>query len=312
MTASVLVTGAGNGIGQATALRLAHAGYKVFATARTRDEADRLSTRAKEEGLDLRATALDVSDPHACEATFADIADLTDGGPDAVVNADGFAVARAVEDVTEETAHRLMEINTFAAVRIARLALPAMRRRGRGRIVNLSSAAGRSVLPLGGWYGASRAASAALTHALRMELAGSGVQIVLVEHGFHATGLLEDAIRSLTPPSGISTGFTDCYRNAAAALSDSTRFGSPEPAAAIVHRALAARRPRARYTVGMDARIAAPLIASLPYAISDPIKRLVLGLSGPQAASRLMSTLGGLPHLPQRKPGRQPEAQERS
>ncbi|MFE2231949.1 SDR family NAD(P)-dependent oxidoreductase [Streptomyces sp. NPDC059442] len=121
------------------------------------------------------------------------------------------AVARAVEDVSEETAHRLMEINTFAAVRIARLVLPTMRRRGQGRIVNLSSAAGRSVLPLGGWYGASRAASVALTHALRMELTGSGVRVVLIEHGFHATGPLDDAVRSLTPPSGISTRFTDCY-----------------------------------------------------------------------------------------------------
>lgn len=301
MTISVLVTGAGNGIGQATALRLARAGYDVFATAPTWDEADGLSMQARAEGLDLRATALDVCDPNACEATFEDIADLTAGGPDAVVNAEAMAVARAVEDVTEETAHHLMEINTFAAVRIARLALPAMRRRGRGRIVNLSSAAGRSVLPLGGWYGASRAASAALAHALRMELADSGVQVVLIEHGFHATGLLEDAIRSLTPPSGISTGFTDCYRNAAAALSDPTRFDGPERAAAIVHRALTARRPRARYTVGMDARLAAPLIASLPYAISDPIKRLVLGLSGPQAASRLISRLGGFPQRPKEK-----------
>ncbi|MFD9333140.1 SDR family NAD(P)-dependent oxidoreductase [Streptomyces sp. NPDC060028] len=304
MPSSVLVTGAGNGIGQATALRLARAGYDVFATARTQDEAHRLSARAAKEGLDLRATALDVSDLQACEAAFKDIADLTTGGPDAVVNADGFAVARAVEDVTEETARRLMEINTFAAVRIARLALPAMRRRGRGRIVNLSSAAGRSVLPLGGWYGASRAASTALTHALRMELAGSGVQVVLIEHGFHATSLLQDAIHSLTPPSGISTRFTDCYRNAAAALSDPTRFGGPERAAATVHRALTARRPKARYTVGMDARLAAPLIASLPYAISDPVKRLVLGLSGPQAASRLFSTLGALPMRPQGKPPR--------
>ncbi|MCX5150867.1 SDR family NAD(P)-dependent oxidoreductase [Streptomyces sp. NBC_00320] len=295
MGASVLVTGAGHGIGQATALRLAQAGYEVFATARTRDEAQGLWTRARAEGLELRATALDVADPHACEAAFVDIADLTAGGPDAVVNADGFAVARAVEDVTEETAHRLMEINAFAAVRIARLALPVMRRRGRGRIVNLSSAAGRPVLPLGGWYGASRAASSALTHALRMELTGSGVQVVLIEHGFHATGLLEDAIRSLTPPSGISTRFTDCYRNAAAVLSDPTRFGDPEAAAALVHRALTARRPRARYTVGMDARLAAPLIASLPYAISDPLKRVVLGLSGSQAASRLIRALGRFP-----------------
>ncbi|MCX4956714.1 SDR family NAD(P)-dependent oxidoreductase [Streptomyces virginiae] len=295
MTTSVLVTGAGNGIGQATALRLAQAGYDVFATARTPDEAHTLSTRVRAEGLEMRATALDVSDPAACEAAFQDIADRTNGGPDAVVNADGFAVARAVEDVTEETARYLMEINTFAPVPIARLALPAMRRRGRGRIVNLSSAAGHSVLPLGGWYGASRAASAALTHALRMELAGSGVQVVLIEHGFHATGLLEDAVRSLTPPSGISTRFTDCYRNTAAALSDPTRLSSPERSAAIVHQALTARRPRARYTVGTDARLAAPLIASLPFAISDPLKRLVLGLSGPQAASRLLSTLGGLP-----------------
>lgn len=303
MGASVLVTGAGHGIGQATALRLAQAGYDVFAAARTPDAAHALSKRAQAEGLDLQATALEVSDPAACETAFKYIADRTDGSPDAVVNAEGFAVARAVEDVTEETAHHLMEINTFAAVRIARLALPAMRRRGRGRIINLSSAAGHSVLPLGGWYGASRAASAALTHALRMELAGSGVQVVLIEHGFHATGLLEDAIRSLTPPSGISTRFTDCYRNAAAALSDPTRFSGPERAAAIVHRALAARRPKARYAVGMDARLAAPLIASLPYAISDPVKRLVLGLSGPQAANRLLSTLGGLPRCPKEKSG---------
>ncbi|GLX34269.1 short-chain dehydrogenase/reductase [Streptomyces roseochromogenus] len=294
--ASVVVTGAGGGIGQAAALLLARARYEVIATARTVEEADGLSEAAGADDLDLRATVLDVTDPGACEALFAEVADRTGGSPDAVVNAEGFAVARAVEDVDEEQAHRLMEVNTFAAARIARLVLPGMRRRGQGRIVNVSSAAGRSVLPLGGWYGASRAATAALTHALRMEAAGSGVRVVLIEHGFHTTGLLEDAVRSLTPPSTISQAFSDCYRNAAVALSEPSRFGDPGRAADIVHRALTVRRPKARYTVGTDARLGAAVAACLPYAISDTLKRAVVGLSGPQRAARLVSKVCGLPH----------------
>ncbi|MFF2625127.1 SDR family NAD(P)-dependent oxidoreductase [Kitasatospora griseola] len=298
MGRSVVVTDADHGIGEEAALRLAGAGFEVVATSRTGAGAERLRARARDGGVRLRAVELDVTEPGACEEVLGDVRRWTGGGPWAVVNQVAVAAARAVEDTGEEQARRLMEANVFVQARIARLVLPGMRRAGGGRIVTISSASARAVLPLLGWYSASRAASAALHHALRVEAAPFGVRVVLVEHGFHTTGLVDQAVRTLAEPSAVSPRFSACYRGVAAALGDRSRLVGPERAAAAVHRALVADRPRARYCVGRDARVGAALDACAPFAVGDAVKRALLGLSGPPSrAERLLARLCGLPEF---------------
>ncbi|WP_285229381.1 SDR family NAD(P)-dependent oxidoreductase [Streptomyces benahoarensis] len=288
----MLVTGAGSGIGWASSLRLVRAGYEVFAAVRTPQEAALLLREAGVDGVArLRAFPLDVTDAEACAVAVAEVGERTGGGPWGLVNADAAVVARAVEETGEEEIHRLLEVNVLAAGRLARLVLPGMRRRGEGRIVTVSSVSGRAVLPWLGWYGASRAAAAAMTHALRMETAGTGVRVVLLEHGVHLTGLLEEAAGSLERPSTVSPDFTRSYRATAAALRNRARY-TPAGEPAAVHRALAVPRPAARYVVGRDARVGAALDACLPYRWGDPLKRALLG---PRPVARSMARALRLP-----------------
>ncbi|WP_083646665.1 SDR family oxidoreductase [Kitasatospora sp. CB01950] len=292
---SVVITGATSGIGKATALRMAAAGFEVFATARSPEKAEKLRAEAAEHGLALRTAALDVTDPRACADVFGEIADRTGGGPWAVVNNAGVTLPRAVEDVDEADARHVMEVNVHAPARIAGLVLPAMRARGYGRIVNVSSASAVATLPFAGWYSASKAALSALTHALRMESAPFGVETVLIEPGFHRSAILGHAESRLTVPSRISEHYTACYRTLARAMGDTGRYPGPEPVAEAIHRALTARRPKARYLVGTDARIAARFDALAPYAVSDRLKAVLVGARGSGGrAERLAGRLMGL------------------
>ncbi|MEU3710455.1 SDR family NAD(P)-dependent oxidoreductase [Streptomyces catenulae] len=294
----MLVTGAGNGIGRAASLRLARFGHEVFAAVGTPEEAARLTAEAAADGAPrLRAFPLDVTDAGACAAAVTEIGERTGGGPWGLVNAAAAVAARAVEETDEAEIRRLLEVNCLAAGRLARLVLPAMRRRGDGRIVMVSSVSGRAVLPWLGWYGASRAAATAMTHALRMETAGTGVRVVLLEHGVHLTGLLTEAAESLERPSTVSPGFTRSYRATAAALRDRARYTGAELPAAAVHRALTAPRPAARYVVGRDARVGAVLDTCLPYRWGDPVKRALLGLTAPHPATRALARAFRLPRL---------------
>ncbi|GHG61561.1 SDR family oxidoreductase [Streptomyces griseocarneus] len=299
MSRSVVVTGASSGIGRATALRLVGAGYEVFATVRSEEKADELRARAEEEGARLRTMVLDVADGARCADVFADIAGLTGGGPWAVVNNAGTALPGAIEDVDEEQARRLMEVNLHAPARIARLVLPAMRHRGDGRIVNVSSVAARAVMPFAGWYSASKAGLSALTHALRMEAAPWGVRVVLVEPGFHASPMLENAADSFERRGSVSSRYADCYRAAARSLRNSSRYPGPERVAQAVHRVLVSPRPRARYALGTDARVGGRLDALVPYAVSDRVKSTATGLT-PAAAGLegLLARVSGVDRRP--------------
>ncbi|MDT9681209.1 SDR family NAD(P)-dependent oxidoreductase [Streptomyces sp. TRM76323] len=295
MGRSVVVTGATSGIGLETAVRLCRAGYEVFATARSQEKSDKLSARAEEQGLRMRCLVLDVTDAAACGEVFDEIASRTGGGPWAVVNNAGVTVPRAVEDVDEVQARLAMEVNVHAPARISRLVLPAMRRRGEGRIVNVSSTAARVVLPFAGWYSASKAGLHALTHALRMETRAFGVHVSLVEPSFHASALLEHAAQEIGRPSAVCDEYSACYRALAASLRESKRYPGPGNAARIVRQALEAERPRACYRVGAVPRIGTTLDTVLPYAVGDQVKRAFAGLRAPTALERRFTRLMGLP-----------------
>jgi NAD(P)-dependent dehydrogenase (short-subunit alcohol dehydrogenase family) len=274
VTRSVVVTGANSGIGLATALELAGAGFDVIGTARSADKAEVLQDAATERGLEVRTVLLDVADAESTAKGFAEIEASTDIW--AVVNNAGFAQAGAIEDVDDDAVRYQLEVNLVAPARIARLVLPGMRSRGEGRIVNISSVAGRISLPLMGWYCASKHGVEAMTDALRMEVAPFGVTVSLVEPGSFGTGIWEGAVY---PDAAATDGYATAYDRARRTTTAGARI-LPDPiwVARTVRLALTSPVPLARYLIGVDAVGGVLAERLMPTALTDVVKGLTTGL----------------------------------
>ena len=278
MGKSVVVTGANSGIGLATALELARVGYDVIGTVRNQDKADSMLAAAQDKGVELRAVLLDVADEESTRQGFAEVDAMTGGGPWAVVNNAGFAQAGAVEDVSAEDARYQLEVNLVAPARIAQLVLPGMRERGDGRIVNVSSIAGRVSTPLTGWYCASKHGLEALSDALRMEVGRFGVKVVLIEPGGFGTGIWEAGHESFPAPEG--SAYVDVYDRAKSATLKGKHFPDPVWVGRAIRLALAAPVPLPRYLVGVDAVALAVGDGLAPTVVSDYVKGVGAGLRG--------------------------------
>jgi NAD(P)-dependent dehydrogenase (short-subunit alcohol dehydrogenase family) len=287
---SVVVTGAGRGIGRAIALELAHSGFDVIGTVRSEEHGEVLRDQVASTGAAVRTVLLDVADPTSCVQAFTRIAGMTDGGPWAVVNNAGFAQPGAVEDVDDELVRRQLETNLVAPARIARLVLPTMRDRRTGRIVNVSSIAGRVSLPMFGWYCASKRGLESVTDALRMETEPFGVKVSLVEPGSCDTGIWEAGAGLL--PDEHASAYGEQYAAAEEVLRGARNLPGPRPVALAVRKALTARRPQPRYLVGGGARSTAVLDAVAPTAASDRVKQLATGLrTAPPRVTRALARL---------------------
>ncbi len=246
---AILITGCSSGIGRATAEHLAGKGHTVYATAR------RLDSIAELERLGCRTLALDVTDEDSMAAAVAAVEDAH-GSVGALVNNAGFAVSGAIEAVSVDQLRAEFETNVFGYVRMAQLVLPGMRRARRGRIVNVSSVAGRVTMPAAGAYAASKYAVEAISDALRFEVRGFGVQVVLIEPGpirTEFTGTANHALGELD--AGPYTDFHAAVAKGDAETDESFIAGKPEHVASAIERAITARSPRARYRVTAVARV---------------------------------------------------------
>ena len=249
---AVLITGCSSGIGWATAERLARGGWAVYATARD------VEAIAPLEGSGCRLLPLDVTDEDSMRAAVEEV-ERMEGAVGVLVNNAGYSQSGAVEEVPMDKVRRQFETNVFGLVRLCQLVLPGMRRQGFGRIVNLSSMGGRLTFPGGGFYHASKYAVEALSDALRFEVRGFGVEVVVVEPGLIRTGFARTAVGSMGEGSGPYAGFEagvarttreNYERGPLAALG-----GGPEAVAETIEHAISAARPRARYTVTPSARV---------------------------------------------------------
>jgi NAD(P)-dependent dehydrogenase (short-subunit alcohol dehydrogenase family) len=249
---AVLVTGCSSGIGWATAERLARGGWTVYATARD------VEAIAPLEAFGCRLLPLDVTEEDSMRAAVEEV-ERMEGAVGVLVNNAGYSQSGAVEEVPMEKVRRQFETNVFGLVRLCQLALPGMRRQGFGRIVNLSSMGGRLTFPGGGFYHASKYAVEALSDALRFEVRGFGVEVVVVEPGLISTGFARTAVGSMGQGDGPYASFDagvarttreNYERGPLAALG-----GGPEAVAETIERAISTARPRARYTVTPSARI---------------------------------------------------------
>jgi NAD(P)-dependent dehydrogenase (short-subunit alcohol dehydrogenase family) len=270
---AVLVTGCSSGIGAATAARLAEAGWTVYATAR------RPETLAELEAKGCRTLALDVTDEASRKAAVDAVVEA-EGAVGVLVNNAGYSQSGAVESVPDKRVRAQFETNVFAPLALCRLVLPGMREQGWGKVVNVSSMGGRFTFPGGGLYHATKYALEALSDAMRFEVKGFGVDVVLIEPGLIRTGfgtVAEREIGEATTDHGPYADFNRAVGEATVGAYEKGLLarlgGPPEAVAETIRRALAARRPRARYTVTASAKALLAINAVLPDAGWDAMMR---------------------------------------
>ena len=245
---SVLITGCSSGIGLSVAEGLRGKGYRVFATARKASDVARL-TAAGFESLQL-----DLADPTSIRTAVDDILVRTDGTLDALFNNGAYGQPGAVEDLSREVLRAQFETNLFGWHELTNWVIPVMRRQGHGRIIQNSSVLGFVALRFRGAYNASKFALEGLTDTLRLELAGTGIHVSLIEPGPITSRFRENAFkayqRNINPDSSVHR---DKYMRMEERL---TKQGPaipftlpPEAVLKKVIHALESRRPRARYYV---------------------------------------------------------------
>lgn len=274
---TVVVTGASTGIGEASALHLCSLGFDVLAGVRRDEDAERL--RGQGSGR-LTPLKLDVTDAGSIASAAAEAeSKLGAEGLAGLVNNAGIAVAAPLEFVPVDELRHQLEVNLIGQVAVTQAFLPLLRV-AQGRLVNMSSIGGRVALPLVGSYAASKFALEAVSDSLRRELAGQGIEVIVIEPGGIRTPIWQkgastaDEIARQAPPA-----VEELYGPMIRAMRARTREladGGGLPVAAVaevVGTALTASRPRTRYVVGREAQIRALLARFLPDRLFD---RLVL------------------------------------
>jgi NAD(P)-dependent dehydrogenase (short-subunit alcohol dehydrogenase family) len=247
----VLITGCSTGIGRATAERLADDGWNVHATARRPDSIEDLAKRGCE------THALDVTDEGSMRSAVEEVE--KDGPIGALINNAGYSQSGAIETLPIESVRRQFETNVFGLMRMCQLVLPGMRDSGSGRIVNLSSMGGKLTFPGGGVYHATKHAVEALSDALRFEVSGFGVDVVVIEPGLIVTEFGETASASMAhiehgPYAKFNATVAKVTANAYSG--PMARLGAgPEAVAGKIATALTARRPATRYKVTPSAKM---------------------------------------------------------
>ena len=251
---AVLITGCSSGIGHATAERLAGSGWTVYATARRPESISDLDAKG------CKTLACDVTDEASMAAAVKAVEDA-EGAVGVLVNNAGYSQSGAIESVPLDKARAQFETNVFGLMRMCQLVLPKMRERGEGRIVNVSSMGGKLVFPGGGLYHGTKHAVEAISDALRFEVAGFGVDVIVIEPGLIVTGFGEAAAGSLDEEvDGSDYGdFNSAVAKETAGVYEGPLKrlgGGPDVVANAIEKAITKRRPRTRYPVTPSARLA--------------------------------------------------------
>lgn len=249
---AVLITGCSTGIGHATALRLVKAGHTVYATARRADSI-----------ADLRAAgahtlALDVTDEASMSAAVAQVT-AEQGAVGVLINNAGYSQSGAIESLSMDDLRRQFDTNVFGLVRMCQLVLPGMRKQGWGRIVNISSMGANFTFPGGGAYHASKYAVEAISDALRFEVKGFGVDVVVIQPGLIRTEFAATAQTGLATDSG---PYAEFNASVGAATEDAYAKGplaklggDADSVAKAVEKAITANHPPIRVRVTPSAHV---------------------------------------------------------
>ena len=269
MTKVILITGASSGIGFDAAEAFARQGHRVYAAARRVERMEPLKA------LGVVPLRMDVTDEDSMAEGVRTVLEA-EGRIDALVNNAGYGYFGAIENVPMEDARRQLEVNVFGLAQLCRLVLPAMRKQGSGRIVNISSVAGKVVMYFGGWYHVSKYSVEALSDALRMEVKPFGIDVALIEPGgirtdwgiIAADHLAESSKGTPYEAEGLREAETMHKAYSMRLLSN------PSVVTRAISRAVNSRRPRARYRVGFGAGTIVFFHALLPARWWDALFRL--------------------------------------
>lgn len=239
----ILITGASSGLGKAFALSLIEAGHTVYGAARRTHEMHDI------EDAGGHAIALDMTDDASLVACMQRVIG-EQGRIDVLINNAGYGLYGSVEEIPIQEARAQFEVNLFGLGRITQLAIPHMRKQGKGRIINISSMGGKMYLPLGAWYHASKHALEGWSDCLRLDLKEHGIDVVIIEPGVIRTGFEEVMLAPLIARSG-SGPYGALTRRVAQGTERNYRKGSPpDVVVRLVMKAVHARRPRTRYAGG--------------------------------------------------------------
>lgn len=266
---AVLITGCSSGLGRQTALALRRLGYPVYATARRPESIAELAAAG------LTTLPLDVTDEGSMAAAVARV-ESDHGAVGVLINNAGYGLHAPIEEGTPEDFRRQFDTNVFGLVRMTQLVLPGMRGVGTGRVVNISSMAGRFSPPGGGFYHATKHAVEAISDSLRLEVKPFGIDVVVVQPGPTITEFGGTAIGTMH-----AAGAAGAYADFRVALAEMYRrsfrrrnLAVPvETAARTVVRAATTGRPRARYAIGVIARGTIIAKRVLPDPIFDAVVR---------------------------------------
>lgn len=279
---TVLVTGGTDGLGRAAAILLAQSGYRVFSGSRSAQRRATLDQFARDHKLPLETLELDVCSTSSVNACVSEI-ERRVGPVDVIVNNAGIAIAAVIEEITLDDWQRQYETNVFGVLRATQRVLPKMRERRRGRIINMSSIAGRVAIPILGPYSSSKHALEAISDALRIELYPFGIRVVLIEPGIIKTSMNATAenlsaayVRGAesSPYKAVYEGFRSSWTQGTKASRD-----TPEDCARVILRAVEDESPRARYVVTREAKVSAFMKRFLPDRVFDGGVRKRLGLA---------------------------------
>lgn len=276
---AVLITGCSSGIGQATARRLAANGWTVYATAR------RPESIADLEAVGCRTLALDVTDEASMVAAVRAIEE-THGAVGVLINNAGYSQSGAIETVPLEAARRQFETNVFGLARLTQLVLPKMRDQRWGKIVNIGSMGGKLVFPGGGWYHATKHALEAISDAMRFEVRGFGIDVILLEPGLITTEFGNAAAASMTEVDGeavAAASGSDPYATFNATVGSVTQGAydgplrllgaGPEKVAKVIERSITRRRAPTRVTITPSAKLTIPSRRLMPDRAWDAMMR---------------------------------------
>lgn len=244
----VLITGCSSGIGLATARRFAAEGFRVHASMRRPEQGQALREEAARQGWAVATPALDVTSDDSVTAAVSGVLAETGGRLDVLVNNAAYYLFGPIEETSPDELRAQFETNVIGVLRVTRAVLPAMRARGGGAVINLSSVSGRVVVPITGPYHASKFALEAMTEALRYELLPSGIRVVAIEPGSYASDLhtkqqqVRESKRAASPYADLMRTYDK--------LSAGIPRGAPDAVVDAIFRAATQRRPRLRWAMG--------------------------------------------------------------
>jgi NAD(P)-dependent dehydrogenase (short-subunit alcohol dehydrogenase family) len=269
---AVVITGASTGIGAACALDCAGRGMTVFAGVRDPRAGEALAAKG---GSLLIPITLDVTDERSITRSVEVVQRVIgEGGLGGLVNNAGIVIGSPLEVIPLPQLRKQLEVNVIGQIAVTQAFLPLLRR-GRGRIVNMGSIAGRATIPLLGPYSASKFALEALTDALRMELQPWGIQVSIIEPGAIATPIWEKSAKEAGDLEALvgeeaKALYGEAVIQIRKAIAQAAQRAIP-PGAVVraVHHALTASSPHTRYLVGSDAKLRAWMVKWLPDRLHD-------------------------------------------